>query len=166
MTLTQLPVYSRGDYVIKIMRRLQMKKVALIAVVALVFGMVLSGCAKGRETIPTYSDPAQPITVNVGQQFVIYLPYSPDTGFTWQEEYDSSKLELVQSLCALCQAGQLQFLQGQGYDISGGYANIPPSAQFSQFKALNKGETKITMAYKNSPTAEPVETQTFTVTIQ
>jgi predicted secreted protein len=143
-----------------------MRKAMLIAVAALAFGLVLSGCAKGQETIPTFSDPAQPITVKAGQQFVIYLPYNPDTGFTWHEEYDSSKLELVQSTCVLCQAGQLQFLQGQGYDISGGYSNIPPSAQYSQFRALSKGETKITMAYKDSPTADPVETQTFTVVIQ
>jgi predicted secreted protein len=143
-----------------------MKKVVLIALASLFFGLVLSGCATAREVIPTFSDPAQPITVKAGQQFVIYLPYNPDTGFTWQEEYDKSKLELVQSTCVLCQTGQSQFLQGQGYDISGGYSNIPPSAQYSQFRALIKGETKITMAYKNSPTADPVETQTFTVVIQ
>jgi predicted secreted protein len=143
-----------------------MKKIVVIALFSLAVSLFLSGCTKGQESIPTFSDPAQPITVESGQQFVIYLPYNPDTGFTWYEEYDSSKLELVQSTCVLCQTGQQQFLQGQGYDISGGYGNIPPSAQYSQFRALSKGETKITMAYKNSPTADPVETQTFTVVIQ
>ena len=91
-----------------------MRKAAMIVVAAVVLGLVLSGCAIGGQSIPTFSDPAQPITVNVGQQFVIYLPYNPDTGFTWQEEYDRSKLELVQSICALCQTGQAQFLQGPG----------------------------------------------------
>jgi predicted secreted protein len=141
-----------------------MRKLVLIAITALAFGLVLTGCAQNQQNIPTFSDPAQPITVKAGQQFVIYLPYSPDTGFTWHEEYDQSKVELLQSICALCQAGQLDFLTSQGYDITG--ANIPPSAQYSQFRALSKGETKITMAYKNSPTADPVETQTFTIIIQ
>ncbi len=144
-----------------------MRKAILMTVAVLVLGLMLPGCAKGRETIPTFSDPAKTITVNAGQQFVIYLPYNPDTGFTWQEEYDNSKLELVQSLCAVCQAGQLQFLQSQGYDLGiGGITNIPTSAQFSQFKALTKGETKVTMVYKNSPTAQATETQVFTVIIQ
>lgn len=143
-----------------------MKKLALLAMAVTVLGGLLLGCAKtGRATIPTFSDPAQPITVKAGQQFVIYLPYNPDTGFTWQEEYDKSKLELVESMCVVCSAGELQFLAGQGYDLTGA-TNIPPSAQFSQFRALSKGETKITMAYKNSPTAEPVETKTFTIIVE
>ena len=141
-----------------------MRKVMLVALASLALALVFSGCIKSRETIPTFSDPTQPITVKVGQQFVIYLPYNSDSGFTWHEEYDSSKLELVQSMCVLCQTGQLQFLEGQAYDTSGRY--IPPSAQYSQFRALSKGEAKITMAYKNSPTADPVETQIFTVIVQ
>jgi predicted secreted protein len=125
----------------------------------------LSSCTAARAAIPTYSDPAKPIAVNVGQQFVIYLPYNPDTGYTWKEQYDKSKLELVEGLCALCTVGDIQFLQGQGYDL-GSYLNTPISAQFSQFKALTKGQTTITMVYTNSLNGQPAQTQTFTVNVQ
>ena len=139
-----------------------MRRFAWISLVVVICGLAVFGCAKKVEPIRTYNDPAQPITVNVGQQFVIYLPYNPDTGYTWREQYDSAKLELVQSICFVCQAGQEQFLATQGY----GLANIPQSAQVSQFRAQSKGETMVTMVYENSPSAQPVETQVFTIIIQ
>jgi predicted secreted protein len=143
-----------------------MRKLVLIAAIALVFGLVLSGCSQNRETIPCFTDPGQHIMVQAGRQFVIYLPYNPNTGFVWQAEYDESKLELVQNICVLRQGSKSHFLTSQGYDIT--EANIPPSAQYFQFRALapSEGETNITMAYKNTPAAEPVETQTFTIIIQ
>jgi len=141
------------------------KKLVLMAAMVMVLGLVLPGCARSQARIPTYNDPTQPITVKSGQEFVIYLPYTPDTGYTWREEYDQSKLRLVESTCVVCQVGQLEFLESQGYGL-GGPNSIPPSAQFSRFQALSAGETKVTMAYKNSPTGEAVETQIFTIIIQ
>ncbi len=142
-----------------------MKRLVWMAVAIMVLGLVLPGCARGQRSIPLYSDPTQTITVKAGEHFVIYLSYDPtNVNYTWREEYDQSKLLLVQSTCVVCQVGQLEFLSGQGYGLTG---NAPPtSAQYSEFQALASGETQITMAYKNSPTAEPIETQTFTVIIQ
>jgi predicted secreted protein len=142
-----------------------MKRWLLVAVTAVLLGMVVAGCARSQPSIPLYSDPTQPITVKAGQMFVIYLPYDPtNVNYTWREEYDQSKLLLVESTCVVCQVGQLDFLRGQGYGLNG--SNPPTSAQYSEFQALSAGQTQITMAYKNSPTGEAVQTQTFTVIIQ
>jgi predicted secreted protein len=141
-----------------------MRKIKPITAIALFLGLVILGCTNNKADIPAFTDASQPIMVQAGQEFVIYLPYNPNTGFAWQAKYDEAALELKKNICVLRQGSQSHFFTSQ-YDIAG--SNTPP-AQYLQFKAfaLSKGETKVTIDYKNPPTAMPLDTQTFIITIK
>jgi predicted secreted protein len=141
------------------------KKLMLSVMAVITFGLLLSSCAgAGRTGIPVYTDPADNISVRSGDEFVIALAYDPDAGYLWYEEYDNTKLQLLESTCAFCRVGQEEFTGRQGYVST--VPNLPPAAQYSRFKALSPGETMVTMAYKDSSTAEAVEEKIFTVTIE
>ena len=143
-----------------------MKKRLMVMVAAIVLLPLIAGCTVGgRASIPTYTNPVEDIVVSVGEKFAIQLSYNPDAGYLWYEEYDSSKLELLQSTCVLCLVGEEEFFARSGYTFV--YTSDDRiSAQFSEFKALKAGETKITMSYQTSATAEAVEAQIFTVIIK
>ena len=142
-----------------------MKKRLMVILAPIVLLSLIAGCtAGGRVSIPTYVNPVETIFVDAGEQFVIQLSYDRDVGYLWYEEYDTSKLELVQSTCVVCLADEEEVLARLGYTYYGLAGEL--SAQFSEFKALEAGETQVTMSYRSSQTAEPVETQTFTVIIE
>jgi predicted secreted protein len=146
-------------------RRDKMKKCLMVMLATIVFLSLIAGCTVGgRVSIPTYTNPVETILVDAGEQFVIQLGFDPDTGYLWYEDYDASKLELLQSTCVLCLEGEVEFVARSGYGVN--LADGAFSAQFSEFRALEAGETKVTMSYKSSPTAEAVETQTFSVIIE
>ncbi len=143
-----------------------MKKRLMVMVAAIVLLSLIAGCTvEGGVSIPTYTNPVEDIVVSAGEKFAIKLSYNPDAGYLWYEEYDSSKLELLQSTCVLCLEGEEEFLARSGYTYDF-WLDDGISAQFSEFKALKAGETKITMSYKTSATTEAVEEQIFTVIIK
>ena len=106
-----------------------MKKfLTLVAVVAI---SLAAGCGGG---VKTYSDPGQTINIGVNQEFVITLDSNPTTGYSWQETYDETALELVEKTYKPGEQAK------QGAVGAGGTEHF-------QFKALKKGETEITMVY-------------------
>lgn len=141
------------------------KKLMLPAMAIIVFGLFFASCTQqGRTLIPAYNNPVEEISVEAGEEFVIQLSYDPDAGYFWYEEYDSTKLQLVESTCAFCRVGEEEFILRQSYGLSG--SEIPVAAQYSRFRALSPGETMINMGYKSSPTADAVEEQIFTIIIE
>ena len=142
-----------------------MKKLMLPAMVVIAFGLLMSSCVPGgRAIIPTYTNPVENISVRAGDEFVIQLAYDPDAGYLWYEEYDNAKLQLLESTCAFCRVGEEEFIARQGYGLTG--PDVTPAAQYSRFRALSPGETKVTMAYKSSPTTDAVEEKIFTIIIE
>jgi inhibitor of cysteine peptidase len=131
-----------------------MKRVLfLVVVVVLTLGLV-AGCT----TVMTYDDEGHEIDIGAGQEFIIALGSNPTTGYSWQASYDEAKLELIPG-----EDGKQSTYEPDETDEpamgSGG-------VEYFRFKALEAGETEITLTY-----AQPWEgggvgdTKVFTVVI-
>lgn len=132
-----------------------MKRLMVILVLAAVISTLLTACSSAEPKV--YSDPTQTISADVGQEFIIALKdQSGSTGYSWREEFDESFLKLV----------------GSGYESppepKRGEPPLvgAPGTRSFQFKALKKGETKVTMVCKQPWEGGGVgETKVFTVSI-
>lgn len=127
-----------------------MKRLFGAFVLAVVIGGLLVSCVPAQPTV--YTDPLEPIEVNVGESFIIALDSNPTTGFMWYEDYDDSFLQF----------GGHKYersLPGEGLVGGGGTESF-------EFKALKQGETEITMVYKQGWEGGSVgERYVFRVTI-
>ena len=126
-----------------------MKKLILGLALVVMIGLP-AGCATMEET--TYSNPAQAINVGVGQGFNIALDSNPTTGYSWEAQFDSTVIELVEKRYQTSEAA------GTGIVGAGGTETF-------EFKARTKGETKITMTYKRRWESEHSDKKVFTVRI-
>ena len=109
-----------------------MKRLLGVIVLTVVIGSLLAGCVPAQPKV--YTNPLETIEVNVGQSFIIALESNPTTGYTWHEDFDKSFLELLGHEYE-------RSLAGEGLVGAGGTESF-------EFKALKKGETEITMVYK------------------
>jgi len=128
-----------------------MKRVLLlVTLVVLTLGLVV-GCT----TVKTYTDSGQEIDIGVGQEFIIALGSNPTTGYSWQASYDESMLELV--------GGEPTYEAGETGDDVVGAGGI----ESFQFRAMEAGETEITLTYAQPWEGGGVgETKVFTVVIE
>jgi len=108
-----------------------MKRLTAIFVLAAVISSLLIGCVPWAKVC---TDPAETIEIKVGESFIIALDSNPTTGYTWHEDFDKSFLELVDHKYE-------RSLAGEGLVGAGGTESF-------EFKGLKKGETEITMVYK------------------
>jgi inhibitor of cysteine peptidase len=135
------------------LRRCSMKRFMTILVVAAVIGILLTACGTAGPKV--YSDPSQIISVKVGQNFIIALDENPTTGYRWQEEFDASFLELVGDKYEPSSEAKKPGIVGAG------------GTRSFEFKASKKGETKVTLVYKQPWKGGGVgETKVFTVSIK
>jgi len=124
------------------------KFLLLVAVVAI--GCLVAGCVG---EVKTYTDSGHAINIGVNQEFVIALGSNPTTGYGWQESHDETVLKLVEKTYKLGEEAK------QGAVGAGG-------VEYFQFKALKKGKTEITLAYKRPWEEEIVEQKVFAVNIE
>ena len=96
------------------------------------------------------------ISVNAGQEFVIALDENPSTGYSWQEEFDDSFLELV----ADKYEPPPEPKEGEPPIVGA------PGTRIFAFKALKEGQTEITTILKRPWEEEFVESRMFTVNIE
>ena len=127
-----------------------MKKRLILITVAMVAIFLVAGCAG---EVKTYSDSGQTISLSVNQEFAIALGSNPTTGYSWQESYDETVLELVEKTYELGREAK-QVMVGAG------------GVEHFRFKALKAGKTKITMTYKRPWEEEILEQKVFTVNIK
>ncbi len=134
-----------------------MKKILTL----LIFAILLFACSFANATeAPTaapqldISDPAKILEAAAGSEFKIIIDSNPTTGYHWEivDELDANVVEFVSK------------------DFKGSEPVIPGSGGVDvwTFKALNAGETLITLGYyppSNDP-VEPQQTVTFTVTVK
>ena len=128
-----------------------MKKVRLLVSLA---SIVLSACS-GKSAVLEVSDPQRPIEVTAGSEFTIVLESNPTTGYHWEivSELDANAVEFVKNDYVSTSA--LGLVGGGGLDIW-------------TFKAVNSGETQVTLGYyppSNDP-VDPQQTATFTVIVK
>jgi len=108
-----------------------LKRISLPLTCVFLVTMLLSCSPAG---LKVYTDPDQTISVNTGQEFIIALGENPTTGYTWQEEFDDSFLELVEWKYKPSP-------HAEGMVGVGGTKSL-------QFKALKEGETNVTLVCK------------------
>ena len=125
-----------------------MKKLLILA--AVIATCVLAGCVG---EIKTYTDSGQTIDIGVNQEFIIALGSNPTTGYSWQESYDETMLELVENTYEPGEYAQ------QGAVGAGG-------TELFRFKSLQVGETEITLVYKRPWEEEVLHQKIFTVDIK
>ena len=99
----------------------------------------------------TYTDSEQTIQVWVGNEFIIALGANPTTGYGWQESYDTAMLELVER----------KYVAEETDEELAGAGGI----EYFRFRALERGETQITLDYQRSREETVIEQRVFTVTI-
>ena len=129
-----------------------MKRFMAILVVAAVMSSLFTACGTAEPKV--YSNPVQAINIKIGQEFIIALGENPTTGYSWQEEFDSNFLELVDDKYEPSSEAKKPGIVGAG------------GTRSFQFKALKKGETKVQLTYKRSWEKGFAEKETFAVCIK
>ncbi len=124
-----------------------MRRLLVLALVVVLPICSLAGCLG---EIKTYDDAGRTIDIGVGQQFVIALGSNQTTGYSWQESYNETMLELVEKT--------YEEEAEEGLVGAGGI-------EYFRFKALEEGETTITLVYKRPFEEEIVDQKVFTVNI-
>mgnify|MGYP000392009298 CR=1 FL=1 len=127
-----------------------MKKLLILVLVGVITATLVAGCAA---EVKTCTDPGQAISVGVNQEFVIGLDSNPTTGYSWQESYDETMLELVGSTYKPGEKAE------QGVVGAGG-------VEYFRFKALKTGETEVTLVYKRPWEEEAQDQKVFTVNVK
>lgn len=115
-----------------------MKKTALLYMVIAVTLLLSAGCGgngdgDAEDTVRTYSDPGQAISVSVNQEFIIALESNPTTGYTWEESSDGSMLDLVSQ----------DYEQDENEQEMVGVGGM----EYFRYRALKQGNTEISLVY-------------------
>ena len=128
-----------------------MKRFLILITMAVAVTCLAAGCAA---EVKAYTDPGQTIGISVNQEFIILiaLESNPTTGYSWQASYDETMLELVEHTYEPGEYAQ------QGAVGAGG-------TELFRFRALESGESEITMVYKRPWEEESIDTKVFTVSI-
>jgi len=129
-----------------------MKKFLIPVTLVVAIACLVAGCVG---EVKTYTDSGRTISIGINQEFVIALGSNPTTGYSWQESYDETMLELVGGESTYKASKEAK----QGVVGAGGI-------EYFRFKALKAGETEITLVYKRPWEEEIVEQKVFTVNIE
>jgi inhibitor of cysteine peptidase len=123
------------------------KKLLILMLVAV--ALTVAGCIGVAET---YTDPGQTVNIGANQEFIIALGSNPTTGYSWQESYDETRLELVK--------WNYEEPTEEGVVGAGGI-------EYFRFKALKAGQADITLVYEQPwEGGETGATKVFTVEIK
>jgi len=130
-----------------------MKKLfmVILAGVALLT-IMLSGCTS---SVKAFTESGQVINTGVNQEFIIALGSNITTGYSWQPDYDTNALNLVEQT--------YQEQDNTGKQIVGA-----SGTEYFIFKALVKGETEVTFTYQRpweQPSAQD-QTMVFTINVK
>ena len=94
--------------------------------------IVLSGCTS---SVKAFTESSQVINTGVNQEFTIALGSNITTGYSWQPDYDTNALNLVEKT--------YQEQDNTGKQIVGA-----SGTEYFTFEALTKGETEVTFTYQ------------------
>jgi inhibitor of cysteine peptidase len=130
-----------------------MKKLLAITAVLILSASLACGCSGSR--IQAYSDQEKGIDSSVNKQFIVLiaLESNPSTGYSWQAEYNTEMLELIEQTFEPGEYAKENIVGAGGTELF-------------RFKALSKGQTDITFNYKRPWETEVLETKVFTVDIK
>jgi inhibitor of cysteine peptidase len=124
--------------------------------ICLFITILITACSKAKPQPEelVISDPARNLEATAGTEFKIILDSNPSTGYHWEigEDMDESIVQFI----------------SMGYEAGGLLAPGAGGTDIWIFKAIQPGETHITLLYyppSNEP-VEPQQTVTFTVTVK
>ena len=126
-----------------------MKKLLVLAMTSILAVCLIAGCTSSE--VKANIDPEKMITSSVDQKFVIAVDSNPTTGYDWEASYDDNMLSLVEE--------EYTTDKEPGLVGAGG-------TQYFTFKALNEGNTEITLTYKRSWETDYAEQKVFNVNIK
>jgi inhibitor of cysteine peptidase len=127
-----------------------MKKLVTVALaVVALLTVALSGC--GAE-VKAFTEPDQIANTPLNQEFTIALGSNITTGYSWQADYDGNSLNLVEKT--------YQEGDNTGKQIVGA-----SGTEYFTFRALSKGETKVTFTYQRPWEQPSSQDQTLVFTI-
>ncbi|MFC1982064.1 protease inhibitor I42 family protein [Chloroflexota bacterium] len=126
-----------------------MKKLLFLSAVSILLVSLLIGCSDRPSNY--YIDASKTINTKVGGDFVIALDSNRTTGYEWEADYDENLLSQVETEYT---AEKCPGLVGAG------------GTQYLFFKAINKGNTEITLTYKRSWEESYLEQRFFTVEVR
>jgi predicted secreted protein len=127
-----------------------MKRSSALVIPFLLVVSLIAGC---NGEVKTFLETDETITISVNQEFIISLDTNPPSGYQWRETYDESMLKLLRST----------------YDVTKKNNDEKEEvrlAQYFRFKALNQGETEITLAYKQPAAEMSAKQKIFSVNIE
>jgi len=102
--------------------------------------------------VKAFTESSQVINTGVNQEFTIALGSNITTGYSWQPDYDTNALNLVEKT--------YQEQDNTGKQIVGA-----SGTEYFTFKALAKGETKVTFTYQRPWEQASAQDQTIIFTI-
>lgn len=128
-----------------------MKKFNLVSLILLAGILFIVGCSSAAPN--EYTSAAKPVTVSVGEQFIIKLAGNATTGFQWSSEFDAAYLKQVKS----------EYVQDQSKP---GMVGVGGNQVFT-FQALKAGSTEVKCTYERSfEKGKDAKYETFKVTIK
>jgi inhibitor of cysteine peptidase len=125
------------------------KLLLLVLTGAALLVIVLPGCSAQANA---FTEPNQVINTGVNQEFTIALGSNISTGYSWQVAYDEKALTLVENT--------YKEQDNTGKQIVGA-----AGTEYFNFKAMSKGETKVTFTYQRPWEQPSAEDQTLVFTI-
>ena len=130
-----------------------MKKIFIVVVTLILSISLIASC--GGSTVKAYSDSEETIDSSMNKEFIVLiaLESNPTTGYSWEAQFDTAMLELVEETFELGEYAE------QGLVGAGG-------TELFRFKGLSSGKTEITFKYKRSWETETLDTKVFTVEIK
>ena len=127
-----------------------MKRLLVLVAVVMVAVCLMTGCTR---EVKTYSDSGQTIDIGVSQEFVIALGSNPTTGYGWEADLDETMLELMEKTYKPAGEAEHEIVGAGGVD-------------YFRFRALETGETEITLVYKRPWEEEILAQKVFEVNIK
>lgn len=134
------------------MKKFWLVVVTLVVVTSVLAVFLMAGCGGA---VKAYSNPEQPIDIGINKDFIILiaLESNPTTGYSWEVSYDETMLELVEQTYELGEYAKLGVVGAGGTELF-------------RFKALESGETEITMVHKRAWEEEVIDQKVFTIEVK
>ncbi len=111
-----------------------------LVIISILAVSLIAGCSGAKTDTKTGLEPVETISTSVNQEFVISRKFDINSVYMWRESYDESILEFIE--------GTIE----SDRDEAG---KVVLSKAF-RFKALKRGNTEITLAYKRQTLEGPI----------
>ncbi len=129
-----------------------MNRSLFAVLVSLIAAVLMTGCTSPPQVINASVGKEFIFNTSVGREIVITVDANPATGYNWLEEYDNSRLKLVNA-------------EYKPRDNTSGVVGAG-GTQTYHFKTLMTGKTQMTLIYKRAWEQQALDQKVFTIIIK